>query len=122
MDILYKQLLELNKEYVPTNELNSYLEEIKELSGRIGDCREKIKDLNNGCPLRGGVKSSSSHIQKVLSEKEKLETENSILFHDLSHENKIEKMDYKLSKNYGLDLIPQQNKNQEQESFEYKVF
>ena len=111
--------------------ISDSLNKVRGLIDSSSEIRETVRELNKEyLKLQLSAKSLEDHAMAIINKadqiKEKLKTENSILFHDLSkdksQDNDIQQIDYKLNRAYGLDLIPQKTENQEQESFEYKVF
>ncbi len=123
----WNNLQDIKRKSAITDSLNK----VRSLIDSSSEIRETVRELNKEyLRLQLSAKSLQDHATSIIAKadqiKEKLETENSMLFHDLS-ENKInnseiQQIDYKLNRAYGLDLIPVQTENQEQESFEYKVF
>ena len=110
--------------------ISDSLNKVRGLIDSSSEIRETVRELNKEyLRLQLSAKSLEDHaiaiIEKADQIKEKLKTENSILFHNLytnSQDTEIQQIDYKLNRAYGLDLIPEKTENQEQESFEYKVF
>jgi hypothetical protein len=110
--------------------ISDSLNKVRGLIDSSSEIRETVRELNKEyLRLQLSAKSLEDHaiaiIEKADRIKEKLKTENSILFHNFStnsQDNEIQQIDYKLNRAYGLDLIPEKTENQEQESFEYKVF